>query len=45
VTEEEYREVVRLAEDLGFSNLWIQDPRASQVGVPDFSAETVFVFD
>jgi len=45
VTEEEYSEVVRFAEDLGFSSLWVQDPASSEVGVPDFSAETVFAFD
>ncbi|MEW6440923.1 MAG: radical SAM protein [bacterium] len=45
VTEDEYWEVVDFAQELGFSQLWIQEPQAAHVGVPDFSSETPFVFD
>lgn len=41
----EYEEAVETAEALGFENLWIQDASASEVGIPDFSAENPFRFE
>jgi len=40
----EYHEVVAFAERLGFRKLWLQDMTASQVGIPDFSADDPFEF-
>ena len=40
----EYQEAVDSALELGFRRVWVQDLRAALTGVPDFSAETPFVF-
>jgi putative pyruvate formate lyase activating enzyme len=42
--EREYEEVLDVAESLGFTRIWCQDPTAAHVGVPDFSAEVPFAF-
>jgi putative pyruvate formate lyase activating enzyme len=44
LTESEYEEVVDFALELGFTRLWLQEPAAAHVGVPDFSADRPFAF-
>ncbi|MBN1856273.1 MAG: radical SAM protein [Dehalococcoidia bacterium] len=39
VTHKEYEEVVRLADELGFEHVWVQEPRSSMHYRPDFSSE------
>ena len=40
----EYEEVSDFALWLGFTRLWLQEPAAADVGVPDFSADLPFTF-
>ena len=40
----EYDEVVDFAMKLGFKRLWLQEPAAAHVGVPDFEAAVPFTF-
>lgn len=40
----EYDEVVDFAIKLGFTRLWLQEPAAADVGVPDFTASVPFTF-
>jgi putative pyruvate formate lyase activating enzyme len=40
----EYEEVLDFALGLGFTRLWLQEPTAAEVGVPDFSADMPFSF-
>jgi putative pyruvate formate lyase activating enzyme len=40
----EYQEVRDFALELGFTRLWLQEPSAADVGVPDFSADMPFTF-
>jgi putative pyruvate formate lyase activating enzyme len=42
VTREEYRQVVKAMEDLGFYNGWIQEPESSQTYRPDFNRDHPF---
>ncbi len=41
---DEYEEVLEFALALGFDRLWVQEPEAAKVGVPDFSADVPFAF-
>jgi putative pyruvate formate lyase activating enzyme len=40
----EYEEVLDFALALGFTRLWVQEPDAAHIGVPDFSADVPFTF-
>jgi putative pyruvate formate lyase activating enzyme len=42
ITEREYDEVLDLAVNLGFTNVFIQDPASRSIGVPDFSRPQPF---
>jgi putative pyruvate formate lyase activating enzyme len=44
VLPQEYDEVVDCALALGFTRLWLQEPEAAHVGVPDFDADSPFHF-
>jgi len=44
LNESEYEEVVGFALELGFTRLWLQEPAAAHVGLPDFAADRPFAF-
>jgi putative pyruvate formate lyase activating enzyme len=44
IQEQEYEEALESALSLGFTRLWVQEPAAAHVGVPDFSADVPFAF-
>ncbi len=45
ITDEEYREVVEMAEWMGFDPLFVQEDECQEVGVPDWGRDGVFVWD
>ena len=44
VTPSEYEEVLDFATELGFEEMWIQDLKSAETGIPDFSSDTPFNF-
>ena len=45
ITDEEYREVVEMAEWMGFDPLFVQEDECQEVGVPDWDRDGIFIWD
>ncbi len=45
ISESEYEAAVSLAWELGFTNVFIQEPAAQVMGIPDFTEATPFCWD